>query len=441
NESGQYVRFGGYWAANGATQSAYLPAPPASRTETPSQPAPSAQSFWLPGHWAYQQNQYQWSPGYWTDRYDDWIWQPSSYIRTPGGFVFVSGYWDYEPTLRGTPYAPVVFSPLVLGAPGFRYQPSLPVATPGNLLLHLFVRSGFRNYYYGDYYAAATQGFSPWYRNHLGSPWNAPFLDYYSWKYNAIGIPLAVNLNQYYDYLVSHPNARTVARVGINVTGKPITSVSVSPLGTTLDAIVRNPLAGLAPARYSASSGMTGPMSQTRTYQSLSPSGSVLRAETSRISPRPSTVIRVPNTATPGYVAPQQSRANTLERTRVLSPGEVRLPYTRSTTGISPTVNRFPQTGNNARSSTKVVTSPLSSTIIRSRRSATGLSTPSVSVGSNRLSPTAVAPRLPFTPPGFVRPPIAPPFLAPPSLVAPLSGRTPAAAAPGQRRGILRSRR
>lgn len=441
SDNGQYVRFGGYWADAGSPQG-YLPTPPAPRLETPSL-APSNQSFWLPGHWAYEQNQYQWTPGYWTDRYSDWIWQPASYIRTPTGFVFVSGYWDYEPTVRGTPFAPVVISPIAYGLPGFRYQPNIPIAAPGNLMVHLFVRSGFRNYYYGDYYSAATLGYSPWYRGLRGSPWSSPLLDYYSWKYNAMGIPLSSNLNQYYDYMVSHPAARSVARVGINVTGKPFSSVSVSPLGTTLDAIVRNPLAGLAPARYSASSGMVGPMSQTRTYQSLSPNSPALRTERSIPGLTPSTAIRVPDTSKSVYSPPQQSRVNASERSRVLNPGEVRLPYTRSTSGVAPTLNRFPQSGASARGSATIVTSPLSSAILQSRRSASGLGTPSISVGSNPLSArtSGIVPRLPFTPPGFASPAIAPPFMTPPSLVAPLSSRPATAAPSGQRRGILRSRR
>ena len=34
-------------------------------------------------------------PGYWTACRPNWIWNPAHYSWTPGGFVFIDGYWDY----------------------------------------------------------------------------------------------------------------------------------------------------------------------------------------------------------------------------------------------------------------------------------------------------------------------------------------------------------
>ena len=75
-------------------QSAYVPAPPASLETGPNSPAPSANVFWSPGSWYWQDTRYVWRPGFWAAVQPSWVWIPPHYVWTPGGNLFVEGYWD-----------------------------------------------------------------------------------------------------------------------------------------------------------------------------------------------------------------------------------------------------------------------------------------------------------------------------------------------------------
>src|SRR5208337_1275645 len=80
--------------ASGA-QAAYLPPPPASLETGPNGPAPSANVFWSPGSWYWQENRYVWRPGFWAAVQPSWVWIPAHFVWTPGGYLFVQPNYSH----------------------------------------------------------------------------------------------------------------------------------------------------------------------------------------------------------------------------------------------------------------------------------------------------------------------------------------------------------
>ncbi len=154
----------GYWADAQVSEVEYLPEPPATVEVGPNVTAPSADHGWLPGCWLWQQNRYAWRPGYWATGQSDWNWIPAHYVWTPRGYLFVDGYFDYSVARRGIVYAPVYFSSNIYAQRGYSYSPRT-VINLGVFANHLFLRSSYGHYYYGDYYGSnyANSGFYPWY--------------------------------------------------------------------------------------------------------------------------------------------------------------------------------------------------------------------------------------------------------------------------------------
>jgi hypothetical protein len=140
----------------------YLPQPPASLEAGPTVPAPNATSVYVPGSWVWR-GRYVWRPGVWIGYLADWVWVPAHFVWTPMGYVFVEGYWDYLLARRGVLFAPVIVPQTVYARQNFVYTPAYVVSEPA-LLGALFVRRGYPNYFFGDYFANryATAGFSPW---------------------------------------------------------------------------------------------------------------------------------------------------------------------------------------------------------------------------------------------------------------------------------------
>jgi hypothetical protein len=141
----------------------YLPPPPQPLEVGPSIAAPNDTSFYVTGSWMYQTNRYVWRPGYWVEYRPNWVWAPATYRWTPGGYIFVNGYWDYPLANRGMLFAPVYFRPAYRIRPQFVYSPMYAVPV-GGLQSSLFVRQGYGSYYFGDYYAANyyRSGYSSW---------------------------------------------------------------------------------------------------------------------------------------------------------------------------------------------------------------------------------------------------------------------------------------
>jgi hypothetical protein len=153
----------GLWAPAGQQELAYQPDPPQSLDVGPSSPPPNDDTEYVPGYWNYTDSSYAWRPGFWTAAQPGWVWCPSRYAWTPGGSVFVSGYWDYPLEDRGMLFAPVVFQRPWWRTAGWFYRPRFCLNL-GGLLGSLFCRPRYCSYYFGDYYAPGylRLGFQPW---------------------------------------------------------------------------------------------------------------------------------------------------------------------------------------------------------------------------------------------------------------------------------------
>lgn len=160
----------------------YLPAPPDSVEEGPSQPAPGENFFYIPGCWVYQDGRYVWRPGFWYPAQSGWSYQAPHYNYTPRGAVYVDGYWDYPFEDRGTLYAPVTFSQPWWNDPGWYYQPCYPLGWGGGGPWgSMFVGLGWGHYYCGDYFAPywGRFGYRPWY-NYCARNYD-PLFAYHGW--------------------------------------------------------------------------------------------------------------------------------------------------------------------------------------------------------------------------------------------------------------------
>lgn len=131
----------------------YLPPPPDEPQETVAPKSTSPETtFFIAGHWLWQ-DRYVWQPGFWADHRPDWTWVPARYSWTPAGYVFVSGYWDYLLPERGTLFAPVRLANALVARTSFVFTPG-HVVTMDALVTALFIRHGYGNYFFGDYFDA-----------------------------------------------------------------------------------------------------------------------------------------------------------------------------------------------------------------------------------------------------------------------------------------------
>jgi hypothetical protein len=155
-DANQHVWVPGFWAA-GAEEGAahevtYLPQPPKPPEVAPPGEKPTPDSFFVPGHWVYQNGTYAWQAGYWAQVQPGYVWVPAHYRWTPTGYIYIPGYWDLALSHRGVMYAPVVVDVAVVG-PRFVYVPAY--AVPETVVVdYMFVRPCYCHYYFGDYYEA-----------------------------------------------------------------------------------------------------------------------------------------------------------------------------------------------------------------------------------------------------------------------------------------------
>ncbi|HVL11972.1 MAG TPA: hypothetical protein VM529_05375, partial [Gemmata sp.] len=140
----------------------YLPQPPDTVEVGPAVPAPTTTSFYVPGSWTWR-GRYLWRPGFWIEHRPNWVWVPAHFRWTPLGYVFVDGYWDYSLAERGVLFAPVYFPQPIYTQPAFVYTPAYVVSEPC-MVGALFVRRGWGNYFFGDYFAPrySNIGFNAW---------------------------------------------------------------------------------------------------------------------------------------------------------------------------------------------------------------------------------------------------------------------------------------
>jgi len=152
----------GFWAAEDEDEVEYVPPPPPSIDAGPSTPAPDQTSVYVPGCWVWRESRYFWRVGYWIDHRPGWVWVPCHYVYTPGGCLFVKGYWDLPLHERGLLFCPVRIQRTVLTA-RWTYSPSFVVNTDF-MLSAMFVRATTRSYYFGDFFEDRYQkrGFVAW---------------------------------------------------------------------------------------------------------------------------------------------------------------------------------------------------------------------------------------------------------------------------------------
>jgi hypothetical protein len=180
--TGQYQRVvGGYrwapgfWSTVPQADVTYLPQPPNSMEGGPYTPQPQDDAFYMPGNWQYQDGSYRWRNGFWSQFRPGWVWVPTQYLQTQRGYVCNDGYWDYPLENRGTLFAAASINPAVVGS-GFAYTPNYVVS--GDFLPSaLFVRSGYPNYFYGDYYRG--NGYNFWGDSRYGRSLSDPLFGYY----------------------------------------------------------------------------------------------------------------------------------------------------------------------------------------------------------------------------------------------------------------------
>lgn len=165
---GGYQWTSGFWMPVDQGDVEYLETPPPQTLEVgPNVPAPSAEHFWTPGYWYWQDSRYLWRPGTWIPVQPEWVWVPPSYAYTPAGCVFVSGYWDHAIERRGMIFAPVYMPPVIYTQPAYVFTPAVSINI--NILTsHFFCRPRYRHYYFGDYYAPGPRygGIQPWFAYH-----------------------------------------------------------------------------------------------------------------------------------------------------------------------------------------------------------------------------------------------------------------------------------
>ncbi len=253
--TGGYRWTSGYWAAavqanvsEADTQIAYLPSPPLQPVMEMSNTLPAADqdAFWIPANWEYEGGEYTLNSGYWTSQVDNWIWQPAYYVNAPQGYIFVSGYWDYEPQFRGQAFACVDFDNRALQQSGFTYKPTYPLSTSAASILHLFVREDTGRFYYGDFYADnfVDAGYRPWYLAVEEQAEMLPMLTYYDWKYRRYGFDFVDSMARYASHFRSIPSVRPSAQLNLNPQLALRDGIAGQVNADTFDQIVRGNVGG-----------------------------------------------------------------------------------------------------------------------------------------------------------------------------------------------------
>jgi hypothetical protein len=105
-------------------------------------------------------------------------------VRTPRGFLFISGYWDYSLDRRGVLFAPVYFGQPFYMQPGYFLSPSITLDL-GTLQFSLFTYPSYSHYCFGDYYddSFVRLGIFPWFEVERHHRWYDPVFEYSRWDY------------------------------------------------------------------------------------------------------------------------------------------------------------------------------------------------------------------------------------------------------------------
>jgi hypothetical protein len=153
----------GFWGAAQQETPPTVAEPPESLEMGPSTPPPDDNSSYLPGIWMYRDGRYAWRPGYWAAFQPGQVWVPAQYYWTPGGYIFVDGYWDLPIENRGLLFAPVAFAGSPWQDPSWFFTPSF-VISPSAICDCAFYRPCSGHIFFGNFFGAGhrTLGFRPW---------------------------------------------------------------------------------------------------------------------------------------------------------------------------------------------------------------------------------------------------------------------------------------
>jgi hypothetical protein len=199
----------GFWTPVGGREIEYLPAPPELTGVDAPGAAPSIDQLWVPPCWYWNHGQYTRRLGYWIGARPDWVWVPSHYIRTPRGYVFAAGHWDYPLGRRGILFAPVYFPRHIYERPRFSYGLNITIDM-GNLEMGLFTRPQYSHYYFGDYYDSAyiSFGIFPWFEFERRHTWYDPIYVYDRWRHRRVEPRWEQHERQNYDRLRNDKSLR-----------------------------------------------------------------------------------------------------------------------------------------------------------------------------------------------------------------------------------------
>ena len=64
----------------------------------PSRHRPAPESFWVAGHWRWENNAHVWVPGRWETRRVDEVWVPAHWVHEHGHWNYVGGRWRHVVT-------------------------------------------------------------------------------------------------------------------------------------------------------------------------------------------------------------------------------------------------------------------------------------------------------------------------------------------------------
>jgi hypothetical protein len=237
----------GFWADSNLQDLVYYPEPPVSLENGPMDAASTANDFWTPGSWVWQDSHYKWKPGYWAEARAGSVWTPPSYRWTPRGYMRTVGFWDATLEHRGLLFAPAATSNFAYQHPGAGFVPSVAIV-PATLNFYLFARPATGTYYFGDYFAPenAQRGIFPWYLVNRVQGYNYdPLFSYDRWFYRNRDPGWLRNMQSWQVYYRDNPAARPprtmTAQSALEGQTNDRADRNLLMIGKSLGSLVNNP--------------------------------------------------------------------------------------------------------------------------------------------------------------------------------------------------------
>jgi hypothetical protein len=93
----EWFFYPGHWVkGSGPAESIVVASgpPPAVRVETVP-PPPGPESFWVAGHWRWENSTHVWAPGRWETRRAEEVWVPAHWYHDHGHWSYAAGHWRH----------------------------------------------------------------------------------------------------------------------------------------------------------------------------------------------------------------------------------------------------------------------------------------------------------------------------------------------------------